>query len=158
MSVCCSDSGRRRTQKKQDKPSCWEPFLSLVRTRKGRELSPNSPGSARKFCLSLRVRLTLPSVRGLPALPAQERRSAGHPPCLEGAVRAPRLVAPLSSVQHCPMSLPPRRAAELEWRQEQLIFQGLGCDVTALLGTSSLHLQPGPERLPSSLSQADRGF
>lgn len=49
--------------------------------------------------------------------------------------------------------------AELKWWREQLIFQGLGGDVTALLGTSSLHLQPSPALLPSGpASPATVGF
>lgn len=154
MPVCHSDS-RKRNPLPARQVLLRAPFLSLVRTRKEGNF-PQTPQDPRAtFVPSLGVILCDPHLPtfplpGLTACPLHKGKGpgpapAGHPPCLERtawALRSLPCPAP-AGLPDVPSSLKSRShqpPAELEWWQEQLIFQGLGCDVIAFLGTSSLHL------------------
>lgn len=82
--------------------------------------------------LAMEKRLDQP-LPGVPLVQSEPHRHLGTPSVRQGCLKSSPLLG-----------------AELKWWREQLIFQGLGGDVTALLGTSSLLLQPSPALLPSN--------
>lgn len=133
---------RKTANPKRTSRLLWlEALLVTCRDRMGQEGSfPKlSPCDAHPPP-SLWARAACPPSKG-----AAAPEPGGHPPCPEGAARAPRAVTPLSGGvgQGCLVSPPlPGAAGELECWQEQLIFQGLGCDVIAVLGTSSPYSSP----------------